>query len=111
MQVGVPGVVEVSKVSRPGQDSTAFGGAEHVDIPVPQGRGRAGQAGIQGFSQVQGSTACSGADLVVIPVPRRGGLHGPASAASSSLWFFALSPNQKKCWVGSALGFGIGCGL
>ena len=37
---------------RPGQDSTAFGGAEHVDIPVPRGRGGwVGRGGLLGFSQ------------------------------------------------------------
>ena len=55
-----------------------------IDIPVPHGRGRAGQAGLRSSSQGQGSTAFRGVDLVDIPVPRRGGLHGPASAASSS---------------------------
>ena len=53
-----------------------------IDIPVPHGR--AGQAGLQGFSQGQGSAAFSGADLVDIPVPRVEGLHGQVSTASSS---------------------------
>ena len=71
--------------SRPEQNSTALGGAVHVDIPVPHGRGgRVGHGGFQGVSQGQGSTAFRGADLVDIPVPRGGGLHGPGSAASSS---------------------------
>ena len=42
---------------RPGQDSTAFFGAGHVDIPVPRG---------QGFLPGQGSTAFFGADQPVV---------------------------------------------
>ena len=40
---------------RPGQISTALGGAVHVDNPVPGGRGgRVGHGGLQGVSQGQG---------------------------------------------------------
>ena len=58
-----------------GQGTTAFRGADFVDIPVPQGRGgHVVRGGLQGFSQGQGSTACSGAESSDIPVPQsRGG--------------------------------------
>ena len=46
-------VEEAFKVSQ-GQASTAFRGAEFVDIPVPQGRGGLGGGGLQSFSQEQG---------------------------------------------------------
>ena len=42
------------------QNSTAFRGAEHVDIPVPSGRGAGG--GLQGFRRGQGSSASSSTD-------------------------------------------------
>ena len=38
---------------RPGQDSTAFGGADHVEIPAPR------VGGLQGFLPRQASTASS----------------------------------------------------
>ena len=93
-----------------------------IDISVPHGRGRAGQAGLQGFSQGQGSSAWRGADLVDIPVPRGGGLHGRDSTASfwfspgavveASIRFFShFSPKSEKFAVESALGVGTGCGL
>ena len=52
MVVAIGAVGWVSSRLRPGQNSTALGGALHVDIPVPHGRGGpAGQGGLQGFSQ------------------------------------------------------------
>ena len=57
---------------RAGQGTTAFRGAEFVDLPVPPGRGAGvGRGGLQGFSQRQNSTA---------------GLHGflPGQSSSSS---------------------------
>ena len=96
---------------RPRQNSTALGGALHVDIPVPHGRGgRVGQGGLQGFSPGRGSTAFSGADLVDIPVPRGGGftdlfllLHPRTRLV---LWlrllegFSHFSPHEKvRSWV------------
>ena len=63
-----------------GQGSTAFRGAEFVDIPVPPGRGGLGGGGLQSFSQDQGSTAFYGADHADFPVPHGrvggGGLQG-----------------------------------
>ena len=79
---------------RPEQDSTAFGGADHVDTPVPHGcGGRAGRGGLQGLSQAQNSAAFRGAEHFDIPVPQGrgggGGLHGlrpgQGSSASSSM--------------------------
>ena len=79
---------------RPGQDSTAFSGADHVDTPVPLDRGgRAWRRGLQGFSQEQNSIAFRGADHGDIPVPLGRGagrcLHafspGQGSSASSSM--------------------------
>ena len=75
-----------------GQGSSAFRGAEFVDIPVPPGRGGLGGGGLHSFSQRQGSTAFYGADHTGFPVPsgRVGGgglqgfLPGQGSAASSS---------------------------
>ena len=75
-----------------GQGTTAFRGAEFVDIPVPPGRGGLGGGGLHSFSQDQGSTAFYGADHADFPVPHGrvggGGLQGffpgRASAASSS---------------------------
>ena len=46
----------------PGQDSTAFGGAVHVDIPVPQGRG--GGGGLHGLRPGQGSSASSSMEKI-----------------------------------------------
>ena len=46
---------------RPGQDSTAFGGAEHVDNPVPQGRG--GGRGLHGLRPGQGSSASASSSM------------------------------------------------
>ena len=75
----------------PQQDSTVFGGADHVDFPVPHGRGgRAGRGGLEGFSLGQGSTAFRGADHVDTPVPQGrsfvGGPQGflPSSSGASS---------------------------
>ena len=68
---------------RPGQDSAAFGGAEHVDTSVPHGRGgRAGWGGLQGFSQAQSSGAFCGAEHADTPVPQG---RGQGSSASSSM--------------------------
>ena len=75
-----------------GQGTTAFRGAEFVDIPVSQGRGGLGGGGLQSFSQEQGSTAFHGADHAGFPVPHgrvgvrglQGFLSGQGSAASSS---------------------------
>ena len=98
---------------RAGQGTTAFRGAEFVDIPVPQGCGGLGGGGLQSFSQGQGSTAFYGADHAGFPVPpgRVGGgglqgfLPGQGSAASSShvvpaddagQGFFRTFPRLKK---------------
>ena len=75
-----------------GQGTTAFRGAELVDIPVPQGRGGLGGGGLRSFSQEQGSTVFYGADHADFPVPHgrvgggglQGFLPGQGSAASSS---------------------------
>ena len=112
--------------SRPGQNSAALGGAVHVDIPVPHGRGgRVGQGGLQGVSQGQGSTALCGSDLIDIPVPRSGSLQGflpgQGSAASSSSShspgavdeaftgvFRTLLQNQKSARLGPRSGSELG---
>ena len=50
---------------RLGQDSTAFGGADHVDFPIPHGRGgREGGGSLQGLRPGQSSTAFDRADHV-----------------------------------------------
>ena len=103
VQVGVPGGGGGLQSLHPGQDSTAFGGAERVYTPVPHGRGgRAGRGGLQGFSQEQNSAAFRGAVHVDIPVPQGrgggGGLHGlrpgQGSSASSSMDCCAGSASQ-----------------
>ena len=48
-RVGVRGLQGL----RSGQDSTAVGGADHVDVPVPR------SGGLQGFLPRQASTASS----------------------------------------------------
>ena len=77
--VEVPTIVSSSSL----QQQTA---EQIIDIPVPHGR--AGQAGLQGFSQGQGSAAFSGADLVDIPVPRGGG------SSRTSFYCFILALHQ-----------------
>ena len=70
---------------RPGQNSTALGGADLVDIPVPHGGGLHGP----------GSTASSS--------------HSPGAVDEAFTCFFSnFSPKSKKCAVGSALGVGTG---
>ena len=72
---------------RAGQGTTAFRGAEFVDLPVPPGRGGGvGRGGLQGFSQRQNSTP----DLEqLVDIPARVGLHrflpGQSSSSSSRL--------------------------
>ena len=81
---------------QPGQNSTAFCGAEHVDIPVLHGRG--GEGGLQGFSPRQNSAASSS--------------HSPGAAAKVfTRGVRTFSPHEKKCEVGSSLGIGTECGL
>ena len=77
-----------------GQGSTALGGADPVDIPVPH------SGGLQGFFPRQGSTASSSSSHV-----------GAGAADEPFRGFFALFPRGTKCGVGSALGVGTGCGL
>ena len=111
--------------SRPGQDSTAFGGADNVDTPVPLDRGgRAWRRGLQGFSQEQNSIAFRGADHGDIPVPPGRGaggcLHafspGQGSSASSSMdrsyvaegaldgFFSHFCRSEKSAWSASQCG-------
>ena len=76
---------------RPGQDSTAFCGADHVDKPVPR------VGGPQGFLPRQASAASSS--------------HSPGAADEALQGVLALITKLKKCEVGSALGVGTGRGL
>ena len=78
-----------------GKGSTALGGADLVDIPVPC------SGGLQGFLPRQGSTASSSSSHV-----RAGAADEPFQGG-----FSHFSPEDKKCGVGSALGVGTGCGL
>ena len=86
---------------RPGQESAAFGRADHAEIPVPR---RGFDEGCQGFHPEQVSTA-SLEQTVHIPVPH-GGQHDfhPPSAADSSnpldtgdQVVFRTFPRNKKC--------------
>ena len=78
-RVGVKGPQGFSQ----GQDSTAFVGADRVDIPVPLGR--EGGGSLQGSRPGQSSTAFDGADHVEIPVPQgRGGVGGPLPSFSGA---------------------------
>ena len=78
-----------------GQGSTAYYGADFVDIPVPPGRGGFSGEGLHSFSQGQGSTAYYGADFVDIPVPpgrggfAGGGLHSFSQGQGSTAFFGA----------------------
>ena len=65
----------------PGQDSTAFGGSDHVDIPVPR------CVGLQGSHPRQASTASSS--------------HSHAATDEAFTVFFGTFPQQKKVpgWV------------
>ena len=69
----------------PGQDSTAFFGADRVDIPG---------GGLQGSRPGQGSASSSSS----------------LDHAGQGV-FSHFSPDEKKCGVGSALGVGTECGL
>ena len=70
-----------------GQGSTALGGADPVDIPVPR------SGGLQGFLPRQGSTTSSSSS------------HVRARAADEPFRVFShFSPDEKKCAVVSALG-------
>ena len=86
-RVGVRGLQGL----RPGQDSTAFGGSDPVDIPVPR------RGGLQGSRHGQGSTAPSS--------------QSRDTADEASTVFSHFSPKQEKCEVGSARGVGTECGL
>ena len=70
-----------------GQDSTAFGGAQLVDIPVPRGGG--------------------------LHRLRPGQVSSPSSSVNDAFtWGFShFTPKEKKCQVGSALGVGTGRGV
>ena len=90
MVVAVVWVSEVFKVS-PGQDSTAFVGAERVDVPVPGGGG--GIAGLQDFLPGQSSTALHSEERISerivaqkVDFPFGGGLQDflPGLSSSSS---------------------------
>ena len=81
--------------ARPGQNSTAFYGAEHAEIPVPQGRG--GWGGLLSARQDTNSAASSVRSSAADEVFPGGFSH-----------FF---PGAKKCDVGSALRVGTECGL
>ena len=64
-----------------GQNSTAFGGAEHVDIPVPRG------GGLQGSRPGQVSAASSS--------------HSPGAADEAFTGFFShFSPSEKCAMLG-----------
>ena len=76
---------------RPGQDSIASCGADHVDNPVPC------VGGLQGFLPRQASSASSS--------------HSLGAADEAFTGFSHFSPNWKKCEVGCALGVGTGRGL
>ena len=81
---------------RPGQNSTAFSGAEHVDIPVHLGRG--GVGGLQGLRLSQVSSPSSS--------------HSPGASDEVFTEFFSHFSTKIKKWeVGSALGVGTECGL
>ena len=76
----------------PGQDSTAFVGAERVENPVPR------SGGLQGSRPRQASTASSA--------------HSPGAADQAFYRGFRIFPQLiKKCELGSALGVGTECGL
>ena len=77
---------------RPGQDSTAFRRADHVDIPVPR------SGGLQGSRPRQASTSASSS-------------HSRCVADEAFTADFARFSKMKKCEVGSALGVGTECGL
>ena len=78
-RVGVRGPQGFSQ----GQDSTAFVGADRVDIPVPLNR--EGGGSLQFSRPGQSLTASDGADHVEIPVPQgRGGVGGPLPSFSGA---------------------------
>ena len=70
------------------QASTAFGGAEHVDTPVPR-RGGSGSRGPQCLHPRQGSAAFDAEQIVDIPAGGGPQLPDPGASASS-----AFSPDE-----------------
>ena len=93
-----------------GQGSTAFCGADHVDIPVPPGR--VGKRGLQGFPRGQSSTA-SAVEQTFSQAPHRSKPRAsaavpspsvPASVSSWRTWTLQTSRRHSRtrsrssCW-------------
>ena len=79
-----PGGGEGLQSLRPGQDSTAFGGAKHVGTPVPHGRG--GGGGLRGLRPGQGSSASSSMNRSYV-------------AEGAFVGFSHFSQSEQKCRV------------